>query len=113
MGITVTAGVIVWEILTFWIFSMLFFFLIDLYAKRKIGNANRLGYKILRAPRFFSILFVSAYTIAIVLWSQYGLEVSRNTLTYMGVPYFMAWSFFLVNVLRRVKAETKGRPWTK
>lgn len=98
----------------YFIISVAFFMILDFYAKKKIGGKRMLGYKILRMPRFFSLVFVSAYTIVIFLLAQFEIiSVSYSTLTYLGLPYFIAWIFFLVNVLRRVRAETKGRPWLK
>lgn len=83
---------------------------LDLYAKKKLG-VRALGYKILRIPRLASLGVASLITIAAIAATNYfGWQIKYTTLTYMGLPYFVIWIFFMVNVLRRVRAETKGRP---
>jgi cytochrome c biogenesis protein CcdA len=110
-GLTATGTVIAIDMGIYWFLSMIVLWLLDLYASKKLGGKRMLGYKVLRFPKFFSLVFVSGYTIVLVLMSMNGIEIKYNTLTYLGLPYFIVWIFYLVNVLRRVKAETKGRPW--
>ena len=95
----------------YWFISMILLWLIDLYASKKLGGKRMLGYKVLRVPKFFSMIFVSAYTIIFIVMGMNGFEIKNSTLTYLGIPYFVVWTFYLVNVLRRIKSETKGRPW--
>lgn len=109
---TAVGTVILIDMGIYWILSMVFIWLLDLYAKKKLGGKRMLGYKVLRIPRFFSLVFVSIYTIVIFLLVQFAdLEVKASTLTFMGLPYFVVWVFFLVVTLRRIRAETKGRSW--
>ena len=106
----VPSMVIAIDIGIYWLISIILFWLMDIYACKKIGGKRELGYKVLRIPKFLALTTVSAYTIVLVILSMKGFTVTNNTLTYLGIPYFIAWVFFLVNMLRRVRAETKGRP---
>jgi len=86
----------------------------DLYAQKKLGGKRSLGYKVLRLPKFIALSAASLYTIVLIVMSMYfDLAVKMSTETYLGLPYFIIWVFFLVNMMRRVRAETKGRPWLK
>ncbi len=95
-----------------WILTVFVLGGLDFYARKKLGGKRALGYKVLRFPNFFSLVAASGYTIIIMLLCTLkGLEVEYNTLTFLCLPFFVIWVFYLVNVIRRVKAETKGRPW--
>lgn len=107
----VPSSVIATDMGVYWVISMILFWLMDLYASKKMGGKRMLGYKVLRLPKFFSMIFVSVYTISLILMTMQGFEIKYSTMTYLGLPYFISWIFFLVNVLRRIKAETKGKPW--
>ena len=102
--------VIMIEVLIYWIASFLIILLIDWYAAKKIGNKRRPGYQILKGPKMLAILIVSMFTAVIgVLCLVKGFSCTRGTLTYFGMPYLIGCLYFLVKVLRRVKAETQGR----
>lgn len=107
----VSSDVVVVDMGAYWVLTMLLLFAFDKYASKKLGGKRSLGYKVLRIPKFFALIAASAYTIGIVFAAMNGFEIKVATLTYMGLPYFIIWVFYLVNVLRRVKAETKGRNW--
>lgn len=92
----------------YWIISIIVFSLMDVYAWKKMGGKQALGYKVLRIPKFLALITVSAYTIILLLMAIKGFTVSNTILTYLGLPYFLAWTFYLVNMLRRVRAETNG-----
>ena len=92
--------------------SVAIFMVLDFYASKKLGGKRMLGYKVLRIPRFFSLVFASAYTIVMFLLGNYGIiKLSYSALTYVQLPYFVLWIYFMITVLRRVRAETKGRSW--
>lgn len=94
----------------YFIISIALFLIMDYYARKKIGGKQMLGYKILRIPKFFSMLVVSGYTIVIFVLCRFGVvQLTYSTMTYLGILYFVVWVFYLVNVLRRVRAETRGR----
>ena len=107
-----TSNSIMFEMGTFWIFSILFISIIDYYAAKKLGGKRMLAYKILRMPRFFSLVFVSAYTIVFFVMCMSEVSIKYTTLTFLGIPYFVAWMFFFINVVRRIKAEKRGKPWS-
>lgn len=114
MSLPASSGEIMANAGIYWIVSIAFFLLLDRYASKKLGGQRMLGYKVLRVPRFFSMIAVSAISIVVLLWCQFGgLQMTYSGLTYLGLPYFVIWVFFLVNVLRRIRAETKGRPGLK
>lgn len=108
-----TSQTIMFEMGTYWVFSILFISVLDYYAAKKLGGKRMLSYKILRMPRFFSLIFVSAYTIVFFVLSMKNVVIPYSIFTFMGIPYFVVWIFFFVNVFRRIKAEKKGRPWLK
>lgn len=107
---TVPSMVIMVDMGGYWLISVAVVMLMDLYARKKIGGKEMLGYKVLRIPKFLVLITVSAYTIVLMVLAMNGFTVTNNVLTYLGLPYFIAWIFFLINMLRRVKAETKGKP---
>lgn len=106
-----TSSTIMFEMGTYWVFSILFIGALDYYASRKLGGRRMLSYKILRVPRFFTLVFVSAYTIVFFVMSMMEISIEYSIFLFCGIPYFVAWIFFLVNVMRRIKAEKKGKPW--
>jgi len=106
-----TSNTIMLEMGTYWIISVIFISLVDYYAAKKLGGKRMLAYKILRMPRFFSLIFVSAYTIVFFVMSMSEVEINYKIFTYLGIPYFVVWMFFFINVVRRIKAEKKGKPW--
>ena len=96
----------------YWILTIFVCMTLMYYAKKKLGGKRALGYKMLQLPRFFCYIASSGYTMVLVILVHYvGMQFTYSTMTYLGCPYFVIWIFVLVNVLRRVKAETKGRPW--
>ena len=108
----VPGSAIMIEMVIYWIASMLVIFLMDRYALKRIGGKSRLGYKVLKIPKFFSMITCSAYTIVLILLCQFAdLTMKHSTLTFLGLPYFVIWVFFMIMVFRRVRAETKGRNW--
>ena len=111
MSLPATTGEIYANAGMYWIISVFVFMILDHYAKKKLGGARMLGYKILRVPRFFTMVAVSAITIGVLLGTRMGLiTFSYTSLTFLGLPYFIVWIFFMVNVMRRIRAETKNRP---
>lgn len=98
----------------YFILTVVLVSVMDFYAQKKLGGKRSLGYKVLRIPRFICLSVASLYTIVLVIWGTYfDLAVTHATLTYLGLPYFVIWIFFLVNMMRRVRAETKGKTWLK
>ena len=107
-----SSQVIMTEIIIYCIPSILILLLMDHYAAKKIGSKAAIGYRVLRLPKFISLAIICGFTFIIGLLCMYmDLSVSRGTLTYFGLPYFIALVYYLVKMLRRVQAETRGR-WT-
>lgn len=96
----------------YWILTVGVCMILDFYARKKLGGKRALGYKMLQLPKFFCYVLSSLYTMVLIILVHYvGMQFTNSTMTYLGLPYFVIWIFALVNVLRRVRAETKGRPW--
>lgn len=109
-----TGSVIAMDMGIYFILTVVLVSLMDFYALKKLGGKRALGYKVLRVPKFASLCVASLYTMVLVVWSIYfDLAVTVSTETFLGLPYFVIWVFFLVNMMRRVRAETKGKPWLK
>lgn len=103
-------SVIMIDMSIYWVMSVALFSIMDMYAAKKLGGKQMLGYKVLRMPKFFSLIFVTGYTVVVSLLCLFAdLSVQATTLTFMGIPFFVAWLYYLVTVLRRIRAETKGR----
>jgi len=83
--------------------------LMDWYAAKKIGGRDKMGYKVLSMPRHISLYLIYGFTLVIALLCMYtDFTVTRGTLSYFGIPYFMGLTYYLMQMLRRVKSETKG-----
>jgi small-conductance mechanosensitive channel len=105
------SSVIMMEIIIYFVVSFFLLILMDWYAGKKIGNKNRMGYKILRIPKVIALFIITIFTLVIgvlCLWKD--LTVSRYTLTYFGLPYFLALVYYMVKMLRRVRSETRFHP---
>lgn len=107
----VTSSDIMFEMGTYWIFSVVFISVVDYFAAKKLGGKRVLAYKILRMPRFFSLIFISLYTIVFFVMSMQDVKIDATLFTFLGIPYFVVWVFFFINVVRRIKAEKKGKTW--
>ena len=103
--------VIMMEVLIYCVPSLIILFLMDLYAAKRIGDKRKLGYKILRIPKIISMFIIVIFTFVVGMICLYNTDfsVTRSTLTYFGIPYFLALFYYLIKMLRRVRAETKGR----
>lgn len=111
MSGVINGDAIMFEMGTYWIFSIVFISVLNYFAARKLGGKRVLAYNILRMPRFFSLIFVSAYTIVFFVMSMMKVEINATLFTFLGIPYFVVWVFFFINVVRRIKAEKKGKSW--
>ena len=106
----VSTQAIMMEILIYGFVSILILLLMDAYAAKRIGDKTSLGYKVLRVPKYVSLLIICGFTLVIGLLCMYAdFSVTRRTLTYLGLPYFIALVYYMIKMLRRVKSETKRR----
>lgn len=105
-----SSDVVMWEVIIYFVASLLILFIIDWYAVYKIGGKQRPGYQMLRGHRGIAIMIMAAFTVVIgMLCLMMDFTVTRGTLTYFGLPYLVALVYYMVKVFRRVRAETKGR----
>ena len=105
-----SSDVIMWEVIIYFVASLLILFIIDWYASFKIGGKNRPGYIALKGHRGISIMIMAAFTVVVgMLCLMKDFSCTRGTLSYFGLPYLVALLYYMVKVFRRVRAETKGR----
>lgn len=105
----VPTNAILIELFTYALFSLVLILLMDWYAAKKIGGRDKMGYKVLSMPRHISLYLIYGFTLVIALLCMYtDFTVTRGTLSYFGIPYFMGLTYYLMQMLRRVKSETKG-----
>ena len=105
-----SSDVIMWEVILYFIGSLLILFIIDWYASYKIGGRRRPGYIALKGHRGISIMIMAAFTVVVgMLCLMRDFTCTRGTLSYFGLPYLIALLYYMVKVFRRVRAETKGR----
>ena len=105
-----SSDVVMWEVIWYFIGSLLILFVIDWYASYKIGGKSRPGYIALKGHRGIAIMIMAAFTVVIgLLCLMRDFSCTRGTLTYFGLPYLIALLYYMVKVFRRVRAETKGR----
>lgn len=105
-----SSDVIMWEVILYFVGSLLILFIIDWYASFKIGGKSRPGYVALKGHRGIAIMIMAAFTAVVgMLCLMRDFSCSRGTLTYFGLPYLIALLYYMVKVFRRVRAETKGR----
>ena len=105
-----SSDVIMWEVIIYFVVSLLILFIMDWYASYKIGGKNRPGYIALKGHRGISVLIMAAFTAGVgMLCLMRGFTCTRGTLSYFGLPYLLALLYYMVKMFRRVRAETKGR----
>ena len=103
--------VIMTEVLIYGVASIILILLLELLAAKAIWDRQSMEYKILRIPRFTAIFVGCMFTVVIGVICLYNQEfsVTRSTLTYFGLPYFIAVFYYLVKMLRRVRSVQKRR----
>lgn len=104
--------VIMIEVLMYWFASLLILFVMDWYAVKKIGSRQRFGYQVLRPHKLIALLLFSGFTLLMgLLCLLQDFSCTRGTLSYFGLPYLISLLYYLVKMLRRVKAEVGRRQW--
>ena len=104
---TVPGNAVLAELFTYAFFSLVLIFLMDRYAAKKIGGRDKAGYKVLNMPRHISLYLIYGFTLAVTLLCMYtDFSVSRGTLSFFGIPYFIGLFYYLMKMLQRVKAES-------
>jgi len=97
------------EIAVYWLLSIGLFALMDSYAAKKLGGKHTAGYMSLRRRKFISMSAVSGVSVLAIGFFMRGIEVAATTMTFLGVPYLAVWLFYLVSVLRRLRAEREAK----
>lgn len=104
------SNVIMMETLIYTMASIFILLALDVYAAKSIGDRRRPAYKALRIHKQVAFFVVGVVTVVIaILCLAFDLSVSRSTLTYFGLPYFMAVVYYMVKVFRRVRSEIRRR----
>ena len=111
---TVTAvassNVIMTEIMIYVIASILIVVLFDAYAAKKIGDRRRPAYQALKPHKAITFMIIAVFSAVIGGLCMFkDLSVTRSTLTYFGLPYFIALVYYMVKVFRRVRSESRRR----
>ena len=103
--------VIMMELVLYAIISIVLILLMDLWAGKVIGNKQSMEYKVLRIPKYISLFIICGFTVIVGIMCLYNQDfsVTRSTLTYFGVPYFIGLFYYLIKMLRRVRAGPTGR----
>lgn len=105
-----SSDVIMMETLIYAVASFFILVLVDLYAAKSIGDRQRPAYKALRIHRQIAFFIVALATAIIaILCLAADLSVTRGTLTYFGLPFFMAVVYYMIKVFRRVRSEVRRR----
>ncbi|MBP3318791.1 MAG: hypothetical protein J6K94_02195 [Ruminiclostridium sp.] len=105
-----STNVIMTETLIYAMVSIFVLVLLDFYAMRSIGDRRRPAYKALRPYRTIAFFLVAVVTFAIAIACMgFDWTVTRGTLTYFGIPYFMAVIYYMVKVFRRTRSEVRRR----
>ena len=97
--------VVLIDILLYFAISLAVFAILDLYAGKRLGGKQALGYQALRIPKFISLMTVGVVSVVIGVLFFGGLTVKGSSVTFFGVPYFSMWLFYMVCVFRRIRAE--------
>ena len=102
--------VIMMELVLYAIISIVLILLMDLWAGKVIGNKQSMEYKVLRIPKYISLFIICGFTVIVGIMCLYNQDfsVTRSTLTYFGVPYFIGLFYYLIKLLRCVLAVNKG-----
>ena len=98
--------VIMMELVLYAIISIVLILLMDLWAGKVIGNKQSMEYKVLRIPKYISLFIICGFTVIVGIMCLYNQDfsVTRSTLTYFGVPYFIGLFYYLIKMLRRVRS---------
>lgn len=97
--------VVLFDIVIYFSVSIGWYGILDHYAKKKLGGSATPGYQALRIPKFISLLVVSAVSVLVGAFTMLGGSMRETTSSFLGIPYLSMWVFYLVVVLRRIRAE--------
>lgn len=105
-----SSQVVMMETLIYAAVTIVILLALDAYAVRSIGDRRRPAYKSLRFYKQISFFVVAVVTAAIAIACLFfNWEVTRGTLTYFGLPYYITVIFYMVKVFRRARSEVRRR----
>ena len=100
--------VIMMEVLIYCAASIAILMLMSTFAKKKLGGERALAYQSLTGIRTLAVLLICGFTFVVgMLCLTQEFTCSRGTLTYFGLPYFLALMFYMFQMIGRVRAESK------
>ena len=99
----VSGDVVIVEVFIYWVVSVAIITVIDIYARKKLRNKAE-AYLSLRLPKFVTASAISITSIAIIIYSR-QVDIRFEMLSFLGVPFLGFWFYYLVSVLRRIRAE--------
>ena len=100
----VTGSNIMSDVLLYAGFTYIIVTLLDLYASAKLGKKAP-GFKALKPHRLITLTIASLLSIVLLLLSTKGISMKAATETFIGVPYFALWFFYMASVMHRIKSE--------
>ncbi len=105
-----SSQVVMMETLIYAAATVIILLVLDAYAMRSIGDRRRPAYKALRIHKQVSFFIVAVVSAAIgIACFFFGWTVTRGTLTYFGLPYFMTIVYYMTKVFRRTRSEARRR----
>jgi len=105
METIVTGSVMITDVLIYAGITLILLSVFDMYAARKMGKESD-GFKVLRMPKFWCLAAASVYSIALLGANLAGVSISYKLETFLGLPYFAIWCYYMITTMHRVKAET-------
>jgi len=98
------------DVMIYWIISMVVIIGFDAIAVKKLGGKHKMGYKVLQFPKFIAVSATSLISLVLMILFKVSFDqIKSTTETYLGVPYFAFWCFYMVVVMRRIRAEKHNR----
>jgi|GEM_PF-2514199 len=101
------SSVVLFNVALYWGLSVVMFGIMDMYARRNLGGKLTPAFQSLRMSKFISLVAVSIVSIVVGVIFMNGVQVKQSLMDFIGVPYFAMWFYYMVNVVRRVRAEKK------
>lgn len=104
--LVVTGDVIMVDVLIYAGMSYIIFGILNAFAIRKLGK-DSLAYKAISIHKFIFLSAISLISIGLLIASLCGITMKATTETFLGVPYFAFWTYYMVSVLHRIISEKK------
>lgn len=103
-----SSTIIMMDIIVYCVVSVIVMVALDYYAAKKLGGRQSPTYKMMNVERKVCIFILAVFTLVIgLLCLMRDLTVSRYTLTYFGLPYFIPVAYYLVRVIRITRSQNR------